>query len=148
MTTDAAWDRGEGEDGEEIVFVETISTSRKGRALLFASAMFGGLVLGVGVVGAVWAGAKLVGTYGEFQTQRELVQEINPAENEGTFSQAARLDEQDKFASREYWQLRSYYDRLCADVRRRDSARECVEWSNPPRVPEGVEPRDPVLVSR
>jgi|GEM_PF-2863638 len=135
-----AWDRGEGEDGEPIVFVETISTSRRGRALLFVSAMLGGLVLGIGVVGAVWGGSKLLSTYDQFEHQTRLVQEINPEERDGTLTEAARLDEQDYVVATEYKNLRARYDELCASARRLNRGGDCHEreWNEPPRLPEGV----------
>lgn len=141
---DPAWDRGEGEDGEEIVFVETVSTARRGRALLFASAMIGGIILGVGVVGAVWGDNKLLSTYDEFEYQTRLVQEINPAERDGALTHAARLDEKDMVAHIEYWRLRREYDRLCATARSMGRGGNCLEWewNEPPPAPEGVAPRD------
>ncbi|WP_395646995.1 hypothetical protein [Terricaulis sp.] len=132
-----AWDRGEGEDGEQIVFVETVSTARKGRGLLVASALVGGLMLGVGIVGAVWGGTKLLSTYEEFQRQTELVQEADPAERDGVLTEAARLDERDYVAATEYWRLRSEYEQLCRQAERRGRG-ECREWYDPPPLPEGA----------
>lgn len=141
--SDAAWDRGEGEDGEEIVFVETVSTARRGRSLLFISALLGGLVLGVGIVGALWGGNTLRTTYEEFQRQTDLVQKINPSERDGLVTEAARLDERDKAANSEYWRLRDDYDRLCARARALGRGNNCHEWewNDPPAPPTTVEPR-------
>jgi len=149
-----AWDRGEGEDGEPVVFVETVSTARRGRALLFASALFGGLMLGAGLVGAVWGGVKLFGTYEEFQRQTRLVQQVDQDARDNALEQAARLDEQDYIAAREYWRLRARHRELCQQARSRGRGGECLErerdWNDPPPLPEGVpsRQRDQMTASR
>lgn len=134
-----AWDHGEGEDGEQIVFVETVSTARKGRGLLVASALVGGLMLGVGIVGAVWGGSKLLSTYAEFKNQTELA----PA-NDDPLEQFARLDERDYVAATEYWKLRADNEELCMEAQRRRRG-QCTQWPDPAPLPEGMQrpERDP-----